>query len=90
MVVGYVYDAGKRDLNEDSVLFRETLFKGGTLSMACVCDGMGGMDEGAYASSFCIAKLEEFYDQILVPFTANSGGTNGYRKGVDSKVFSVF
>ena len=71
---GYVYDKGARDKNEDALLYRETLFKKGTLALGCVCDGMGGMDEGERASSLCIRRIEDFYDHVLVPFIQGDPG----------------
>lgn len=66
MVFGYVYETGKRACNEDALLFRSSLFAGGSLCFAAVCDGMGGMDNGAEASAFCIREMEEWFERQLL------------------------
>lgn len=68
MTFGYVYETGKRAENEDAILFRSSLFAGGELSFAAVCDGMGGMEKGTEASYLCIREMEAWYDRQLVPF----------------------
>ncbi len=90
MKTGYVYDKGARDKNEDALLYRETLFKKGTLALCCVCDGMGGMDEGERASSICISRIEDFYDHVLVPFILSDPKPQSLKKFIDSKVCSLF
>lgn len=91
MKIGYVYDAGGRSLNEDALLYRESLFKSGTLALAAVCDGMGGMDEGEAASSLCISELEDFYDHVLIPFITDCGQKGRhFRRALDIKMIAVF
>lgn len=68
MVFGYVYETGKRSGNEDALLFRSSLFAGGELLFMAVCDGMGGMENGAEASGFCIREMETWYDRQLLPY----------------------
>lgn len=67
MVFGYVYETGKRACNEDALLFRSSLFAGGELCFAAVCDGMGGMDNGMEAAGFAIREMEAWFDRQLIP-----------------------
>lgn len=71
MIFGYVYETGKRVCNEDALLFRSSLFAGGKLCLAAVCDGMGGMDYGMEAAQFCIGEMEAWYDRQLIPLIGN-------------------
>jgi len=71
MTFGYVYETGKRAENEDALLFRSSLFAGGELVFAAVCDGMGGMEKGVEASYTCMREMEAWYDRQLVPLISS-------------------
>lgn len=91
MVFGYVYETGGREKNEDALLFRSSLFAGGELAFAAVCDGMGGMENGMEASSFCIREMETWFDRQLVPCVAAADckGRN-LEKLIRSKGFTLY
>ena len=52
--------------NQDSVLVLQALTSQGRVLLAAVCDGMGGMDKGEYASGYLTEELVTwFYDGLL-------------------------
>ena len=55
-----------RELNQDSVIVLQALTSGGSVLIAAVCDGMGGMDRGECASGYLTEELITwFYDSLL-------------------------
>lgn len=55
-----------RKSNQDSVLVLQALTSQGRVLLAAVCDGMGGMDKGEYASGYLTEELVTwFYDGLL-------------------------
>lgn len=55
-----------RKTNQDSVLVLQALTSQGRVLLAAVCDGMGGMDRGEYASGYLTEELVTwFYDSLL-------------------------
>lgn len=66
MEFGYVYETGKREENQDALLFRSSLLSMGRLWFAAVCDGMGGMSHGTEASALCIREMEAWFDRELI------------------------
>lgn len=91
MVFGYVYETGKRVRNEDALLFRSSLFAGGELTYAAVCDGMGGTGNGMEASYFCIREIEAWYDRQLIPLIGTCGlQSKDIKAAVKSKGFNLY
>lgn len=91
MTFGYVYETGRRAENEDALLFRSSLFAGGELVFAAVCDGMGGMEKGMEASYLCIREMEAWYDRQLVPFITTCKKQNHDLSAViKSKGFTLY
>lgn len=54
----------KRSTNMDSLLLKEKQIVGQNLYMAVVCDGVGSMEAGAFASSMAVRMLSEWFDNI--------------------------
>lgn len=91
MVFGYVYETGKRACNEDALLFRSSLFAGGELCFAAVCDGMGGMDNGMEAAGFCIGEMESWFDRQLIPLIgSHKAGGRDMKSAIRSKGFCLY
>ena len=56
-------DIGKcREENQDAILVRETVSGNEKVTVACVCDGVGGLERGSEASRTAVNKLEEWID----------------------------
>lgn len=91
MVFGYVYETGKRKENEDALLFRSSLFTGGELDFIAVCDGMGGVGNGAEAAFFCIREMEQWFDRQLIPLTQLYGNRKrSWESVLKSKGFRLY
>ena len=50
-----------RKSNQDSVLVLKALTSQGRVLLAAVCDGMGGMDRGEYASGYLTEELVTWF-----------------------------
>ncbi len=59
-------DAGNcRKVNQDACCVRMMTVAGHSLLMAAVCDGVGGMQEGDYASKSAIQSLNHWFDYAV-------------------------
>lgn len=55
-----------KKINQDSVLVLQALSSRGRVLLSAVCDGMGGMEQGEYASGYVTEELIVwFYDGLL-------------------------
>lgn len=53
-------------VNQDSLVLLQVLTAKGRVLMAAVCDGMGGLARGEYASGYVTGRLQEwFYESLL-------------------------
>ena len=66
--MGYLYDGiclqNGRESNMDSVLLTSRSISGTPLMLAVVCDGVGSMNDGAYASMESVRLLNEWFSGI--------------------------
>ena len=54
------------DINQDSLVLLQVLTARGRVLMAAVCDGMGGLAQGEWASAYVTRRLQEwFYESLL-------------------------
>ena len=53
-----------RSSNMDSVFLKERTFDGKTAYLAVVCDGVGSLEDGAFAASMAVEKLNEWFDEV--------------------------
>lgn len=64
----FIYDGisiqNQRRSNMDSLLLKQKKIKGQTVCIAAVCDGIGSLDDGAFASSVAIRKLNEWFSNL--------------------------
>ena len=52
--------------NQDSITLHQVLTARGRVLMAAVCDGMGGLEQGEWASGYVTKRLQErFYEFLL-------------------------
>jgi serine/threonine protein phosphatase PrpC len=54
-----------RTVNQDSYCFRVADTDVGSIAFAVVCDGMGGLKEGEYASASVVMALADWFDHEL-------------------------
>lgn len=65
MIVHAISDISKREKNQDNYWYARFNVTNGTSSeealVACVCDGMGGLEDGEKASRVVIEKVRKFF-----------------------------
>lgn len=64
---GLYWDAGTvAGKNQDSAVLQQVLTARGRVLLAAVCDGMGGLEQGEWASGYVTQRLQEwFYESLL-------------------------
>lgn len=55
----------KRETNQDSCCIKEAVTNAGTVLMAVICDGMGGLAKGEVASATLIKTLSKWFEEEL-------------------------
>lgn len=66
----YFFGAGtnigpKKSTNQDSYLVKIAQYKDKDIAMAILCDGMGGLDRGEFASAFIVNEFSEWFDKEI-------------------------
>lgn len=66
-LTGVYWERGRAaKINQDSLVLLQVLTAGGRILMAAVCDGMGGLAQGEWASAYVTKRLQEwFYESLL-------------------------
>ena len=66
-ISGVYWERGSvSDANQDSLVLLQVLTARGRVLMAAVCDGMGGLAQGEWASGYVTKRLQEwFYESLL-------------------------
>lgn len=57
----------QRPSNMDSILFCQRATAQGAILLAVVCDGVGSTRDGAFAATYCTAKLAQWFQQVESP-----------------------
>lgn len=66
ILVNAVTDNGiRKKINQDSILIKTAKVEESLISLAVVCDGVGGLDKGEVASAFIVKKFEYWFNSIL-------------------------
>lgn len=74
-------DAGRvKKVNQDALLLQSGRFKGEQITLAVLCDGMGGLEKGEVASAAVIRRFARWFRQEL-PALLKKGG-NSLERGV--------
>lgn len=67
-LTSYCTDVGTvKEVNQDSICIKEAETETGTVLMAIVCDGMGGLEQGEVASAKTIEEFSRWFEEEL-PF----------------------
>ncbi len=65
MIISYCTDLGtKKQINQDSMCVLHGIYKAKEYVFAAVCDGMGGLKKGEYASSLLVKRLDDYSRNI--------------------------
>lgn len=78
-----------RALNQDSLVVLQALTVRGRVLMAAVCDGMGGMDMGEYASGYLTEELVTWFYDSLSDAIGKKKPLWVIRRSVERKIYQV-
>ncbi len=63
--IAYMNDAGRRRENQDSLYYATAEIAGKCLVCAAVCDGMGGLERGSYASAVLAGAVDRWFTETF-------------------------
>ena len=91
MVLFYslLYEKGGREKNEDSIALHRMETRAGELTMALICDGMGGEDKGELASGYLVESLSVWFYDKLPPVLQNGFSRGRIRRCLQRQLFTV-
>ena len=64
-ISGYVWEQGKRSINEDSICIRYILMNHTPIILGIVCDGIAGLSDGDLASTYAVSTIENRIDETI-------------------------
>lgn len=67
MKTAYLWEKGECETNEDSLVLQQVETRVGTVTLAAVCDGVGGLKEGETASGYMAEMLIVWFYKELIP-----------------------
>lgn len=67
MKTAYLWEKGECKTNEDSLVLQQVETRVGTVTLAVVCDGIGGLKEGETASGYVAEMLIVWFYKELMP-----------------------
>lgn len=81
-----------KSVNQDACCFKEAVTPWGTLSMALVCDGVGGMEMGEFASSTIVWRFADWFENDLLDQVEQvfSRGNRPQKQGDDERALPPF
>jgi len=87
LISSVYYEKGPAaEINQDAVVYEQAAVDGVTLSMAVVCDGIGGLPQGEYASTLVTGAAREwFYREAIQLYHRKAG-----RETVKNSVLRMF
>ena len=63
-ISNFIRERNMRPVNEDSVCLCHVMFNNHPLLLAAVCDGVGGLKDGEYASRFVISNVKSCFESL--------------------------
>lgn len=57
-------DIGRREMNQDGIVYRELQRDGEFFVIAAVCDGIGGLSHGELASGYLVNQINQWFDYV--------------------------
>lgn len=80
MKTAYLWEKGECKTNEDSLVLQQVEIRVGTVTLAAVCDGIGGLKEGETASGYVAEMLIVWFYKELIPMAQkHKGGRKVYK-----------
>lgn len=75
--IGAVTDKGNvKDSNQDSILVQVGAYKSGDFGLFVVCDGLGGLAYGEFASSMAVKKFKNWWEDEVKAIVKNPNDEN--------------
>lgn len=78
-----------KQVNQDSLLVLQALTSRGRVLMAAVCDGMGGMEQGEYASGYVTEELITWFYNDLIWSIGKRKPLWVIRRSLERKVYQI-
>ena len=89
-VVALHTDIGiKKKTNQDSALVLEAMTDKGSVLLACLCDGMGGLAKGEVASAALINMYKKWFYIDLPAILYNDLSSESIKKGLEQILFTM-
>ncbi len=82
-------DIGKKQVNQDSLLVDEADTPDGPVLLAAVCDGMGGLSRGEYASCRMVEELDAWFKGTLPDVLRSGPDMRAIRIGIENCISRV-
>lgn len=60
----FLWKKNCREANEDSISIVHVFFNGKPLILAVLCDGVGGLNNGEFASSFVVSSIKSHFESL--------------------------
>lgn len=60
----YGSNIGRREINQDAVLYRDMAQRENYFALCAVCDGVGGLEHGELASGFLEGRIEGWFEDV--------------------------
>lgn len=77
-------------INEDSLLLLQALTVRGRVLLAAVCDGMGGMEQGEYASGYLIEEMITWFYDGLIPAAGKKKPVWVIKRSFQRKLYQIW
>ena len=66
ILTAFSSDVGNvKSINEDSLLIKTAEYEDIQIGLLCICDGVGGLSRGEYASKYVVEKFSKWFDNSL-------------------------
>lgn len=89
MKTAYLWEKGECPVNEDSLVLQEADTRRGTVLLAAVCDGIGGLAEGETASGYLAEMLIVWFYKELLPLAERRKGKRFIYKSVIKMLYEA-
>lgn len=85
----HLWEKGAGEKNEDSLVLLQAKCRGGRVSTSCICDGVGGLEEGETASGFAAEMVSLWFYKELLPMAEKGRGKRKIKKSVQRLFYEI-
>lgn len=87
IIHGYFTDKGTvKKINQDSLCILSAVYNSCQMTMAVICDGLGGLSEGEKASAYTVNSLSLWFENTLPELIKKNTGVLDLRKTLDNEL----